>query len=69
MKPTPPEWVPIIKENAKTMWVRHPGDGRVIKVKKARVMAVRVMSVAPLTTSPAASPAANRAAMSMSSRR
>ena len=36
-----PEWVPIVKENAKTLWIRHPGDGRLVKVKKARVLAVR----------------------------
>ena len=36
-----PEWVPIVKENAKTLWIKHPGDGKVVKVKKARVLAVR----------------------------
>jgi hypothetical protein len=35
------EWVRIIKENAKTVWLRHPYDERVIKVKKKRLLGLR----------------------------
>ena len=38
--PNSPQWVPIVKENAKTVWIKRP-DGRVIKVKKERLMGVR----------------------------
>ena len=36
-----PQWVPIVKENPKTLWIKHPGDGRLVKVRKARVLGLR----------------------------